>query len=232
MVSASRCNVAFMNSTLSDRMQSAMQEAGVSPKELADACGVRVQAVYQWRSGAIKKLEGMNLVKAAARLGVRSQWLGEGRGPRRGDDGAQNLTDGPVIRGEVPLISWVQAGNAAQIVDNYQPGQGERMVPVTVPVKQHTYALRVKGDSMTDPSGNGPSFPEGTIIVVEPDMEARHRSFVVVKTAGEEEGNFKQLIIDGGDMYLKPLNPDYKTKPFPEGGRISGVVRQAIQILE
>jgi SOS-response transcriptional repressor LexA len=102
------------------------------------------------------------------------------------------------------------------------------MIEVTVPVRRHTFALRVKGDSMVDASGNGPSFPEGISIVVEPDAEPRHKRFVVVKSNDEAEATFKQLIIDGGDMYLKPLNTAYKTKPFPADGRICGVVVQAV----
>lgn len=220
-----------MNTTLSDRISQAMALAGVSPGELAAYCGVRVQAVYQWRSGATKTLDGTNLVKAATKLGVRSLWLGEGKGPMKPDHGDSNTEEGPAIRGEVPEISWVQAGEAMRVVDNYQPGFSEQMVPVTVPVRRHTFCLRVRGDSMVDPSGAGPSFPEGTKIIVEPDREPGHRSFVVVKSADEEEATFKQLIIEGQDMYLKPLNPAYKTKPFPPEGRIAGVVIQAIQDL-
>ena len=114
-----------MSTTLSDRISQAMTAAGVTPGELAAYCGVRVQAVYQWRSGATKTLDGTNLVKAATKLGVRSLWLGEGKGPMRHEASEANTEEGPAIRGEVPEISWVQAGDATLIVDNYQPGHGD-----------------------------------------------------------------------------------------------------------
>lgn len=139
-----------------------------------------------------------------------------------------NVVDGPSVRGEVPVVSWVEAGNPQEAIDNYAVGHGEDILHVTVPVKRHTYALRVKNDSMTAPPGVSPSFPEGIYVVVEPDIEACHKDFVIVKSAHETEATFKQLIIDGNDAYLKPLNPNYTTKPFPRDGRISGVVREAI----
>jgi SOS-response transcriptional repressor LexA len=116
------------------------------------------------------------------------------------------------------LISWVQAGNFASVVDNYHPGDGEDFIPTTIPIKRHTFALRVQGDSMED------EFKDGAIIFVEPDMEAQPGDYVVVRT-DETESTFKQLIRDGADLYLKPLNPRYPIKPFPVGGVIVGVVR-------
>lgn len=135
----------------------------------------------------------------------------------------KNVVSGPDVRGEVPLISWVQAGSWCDVVDNFAPGDGEEMIPTIVPVKRHTYALQVDGDSMTNPNG-WPSFPEGMIIIVEPDFDHQAGDFVVVKN-GSNEATFKQLIRDGADWLLKPLNPRYPIKPLPTDATICGVVR-------
>lgn len=134
-----------------------------------------------------------------------------------------NVEVGPEIRGEVPLISWVQAGDWVGVVDNYAPGVGEELIPTTIPVKRHTYALRVKGDSMTNPNG-WPSFPEGMIIIVEPEFDHEPGDFVIVKN-GDNEATFKQLVKDGTDWLLKPLNPRYPIKLMPADATICGVVR-------
>lgn len=128
-----------------------------------------------------------------------------------------NTEIGPEIRGSVPLISWVQAGEYAEAIDNLAPGRGER-IETTIQVKAHTYALRVTGDSME------PEFPEGCIIIVEPDMEPRHGDYTIVKN-GNGEATFKQLIQDGADWYLKPINPRYPVKLLPKGAVFCGVVR-------
>lgn len=71
---------AFMKTTLAERLNEAMKESGVTPGDLASACGIRVQAVYQWQSGKTKKLEGDNLLIASKRLHVRPEWLSSGTG--------------------------------------------------------------------------------------------------------------------------------------------------------
>ena len=94
------------------------------------------------------------------------------------------------------------------------------MIPTTVPIKRHTYALKVRGDSME------PLFPEGMLLIVEPEADAVHGSFVIVKN-GDEEATFKQLIKDGNDWLLKPLNQRYPIKTLTKDMEICGVVRGA-----
>ena len=81
-----------------------------------------------------------------------------------------------------------------------------------------SYALRVIGDSME------PEFPEGMILIVEPEMDFAPNDFVIVKNG--DEATFKQITKDGDDWYLKPLNPRYPIKPLGTA-KIIGVVREA-----
>jgi SOS-response transcriptional repressor LexA len=132
--------------------------------------------------------------------------------------GETNTEAGPAIRGAVPLLSAVQAGTYKMHVDNFQPGDGGgEVVPTSVPVKRHTFALRVTGDSME------PEFREGMIIIVEPDMEPQPGDYVIAKNA-DDEPTFKQLVKDGSDWYLKPLNSQWPMKPLGKA-KIIGVVR-------
>ncbi len=133
-----------------------------------------------------------------------------------GDNG--NVEDGPELTGRVPLISWVQAGVWQDVIDNLQPGQGER-IATTWPARAHTFALRVRGDSME------PKFPDGCIIIVEPDDTATHGNYVIVRQNGDE-ATFKQLISDGGTWLLKPLNPRYPILPMSGDSVIVGVVKR------
>lgn len=130
-----------------------------------------------------------------------------------------NTEPGPEVRGYVPLLSDVQAGMFKEFIDNFHPGDGgiEPIPVVTVPVNRYTFALRVVGDSME------PRFPEGTLLIVEPEMEPNPGDFVIAKN-GSEETTFKQLTKDGADWYLKPLNERYPIKPLGRS-TIIGVVR-------
>jgi SOS-response transcriptional repressor LexA len=117
------------------------------------------------------------------------------------------------------------------VVDNLHPGDAEEWVETTVPIRQHTYALRVRGDSMTNPAGD-PSFPDGAIIVIEPDAIDEPAkmigSFVIVKRASDEEATFKQMVKDAGRYYLKPLNPRYPMLELRDDDVLCGLVRERV----
>ena len=58
-----------------DRLQAAIARANATPKTLASALGVSVQAIGQVLSGSTRALTAENCVKAALFLGVRTEWL-------------------------------------------------------------------------------------------------------------------------------------------------------------
>jgi SOS-response transcriptional repressor LexA len=142
-------------------------------------------------------------------------------------DADANVSTARELRNAVPLISWVQAGQWHDLVDNFEPGDAERWVATYANVGKHAFALRVVGDSMTNPAG-GPSFPEGTIIIVDPEREAASGKFVVVRQNSDSECTFKQLVRDGGRYYLKPLNPRYPILEMLPDAVICGVLIQAV----
>lgn len=129
-----------------------------------------------------------------------------------------NAENAPEIKGTVPLISWVQAGQWSDVIDNLHPGEGER-IPTTYRVRKHTYALRVRGDSME------PKFPEGAILIVEPEENPEPGSFVIIRQNGGE-ATFKQLVQDGTARYLKPLNPRYPIMELKPDAVFCGVVKR------
>ena len=80
---------------------------------------------------------------------------------------------------------------------------------------------------MTNPGG-APSFPEGTIIIVDPEREATPGRYVVVRQNSDTECTFKQLVRDAGKHYLKPLNPRYPLLEMLPDAVICGVLVQAV----
>jgi SOS-response transcriptional repressor LexA len=137
-----------------------------------------------------------------------------------------NTEPGPDIKGKYPLISWVQAGAWESIVDNFAPGDAEEWLDAPVRVSQSSYYLRVRGESMYDPADHR-SFHEGEKVLVDPNADAEHGSFVVVRLDDESEATFKQLIIEGDKKYLKALNPNWPNRIFQVNGNatICGVVK-------
>jgi SOS-response transcriptional repressor LexA len=218
-------------------------KAGMSQEKFGQAYGIGSQgAVWQYLEGriplnlevALKFADGLKvdvheISPSLAHL-LKPMFL-RGGGVAESEKGRYNVSTGPEIKGKVPLISWVQAGAWSTAVDNLHPGDAEEWIPTTVPIHQHTYALRVKGDSMTNPAGD-PSFPDGSIIIVEPDAigdaERMLNQFVIVKRTADDEATFKQLVKDAGRYYLKPLNPRYPMLELREDDVFCGVVRERV----
>ncbi|ALM85773.1 LexA family transcriptional regulator [Bordetella sp. N] len=107
------------------------------------------------------------------------------------------------MQGQVPLISWVQAGVLAEVIDNFAPGDADVWHACPRRHGPHTFALRVRGISME------PKFQDGDIIFVDPDVAAEHGRNVVVRFEDSKEATFKQLVIEGEHQYLRALNPDW-----------------------
>ena len=69
--------------TLDERVARAIRESGAPIKDIADAVGVTVQAVYAWRNGRVKDLRNDNLFALADVTGFEARWLGTGELPER-----------------------------------------------------------------------------------------------------------------------------------------------------
>lgn len=117
------------------------------------------------------------------------------------------------VRQSVPLVSWVQAGHWGDVSDPFLPGEADEWIDVyDATPGDRAFALRVTGDSMTNPTpGNGPNFPDGTLIIVDPSRGANAGDYVVAKDVATQQATFKRLVTDGGRWFLRPLNPAYPT---------------------
>ncbi|MCW3521228.1 XRE family transcriptional regulator [Burkholderia cenocepacia] len=214
------------------RIRALRLKRGLTLQEVANEFGISRASVSEWESGRSKP-DATRLAKLSFILQTTVLYLLEGdtsvptsTGPSfvdsaasrrrlRGgakqstdivDNSESNITEWPV--GKLPLISWVQAGDWSEIVDNFQPGDAEEWIACPFPSGRHGFVLRVVGDSMYNPGGDL-SFREGDFISVNPDWEAKHRSLVIARHNGEK-ATFKQLLIDENDgPMLFALNPNW-----------------------
>lgn len=183
---------------------------GLTQQTLADALAVDKGNVSKYESGKQgMTFDRLELLAKTLDISLSDLFLMAETG---------NLSSAPEIKGTVPLISWIQAGQWSDAIDNLQPGEGER-IHTTYRVRKHTYALRVRGDSME------PKFPDGAILIVEPDENPEPGSFVIIRQNGGE-ATFKQLVQDGTSRYLKPLNSRYPILELKPDAVFCGVVKR------
>lgn len=203
-------------------------------KALADALDRSESQVSQWKNGAANsatgKPRGMRSDTARYIETITKKpegWLDQDPDAesQRNLEPKANVSTGPSIRSIVPLISSVQAGEWAEIVDTFQPGDAEEWFPCPVKHGPNTFCLRVDGQSMSNP-GHKPSYDEGDIIFVDPGLAANPGDRVVVRLEGQKKATFKQYLEEDGRKFLKALNPEWKPRYIEINGEatICGVV--------
>lgn len=202
------------------------KEIGVSQESLADYMGMS-------QSGIAQLLNGSNAIGVSHAAGF-AKILGvsvEDFSPTLAED-IKNMysavTATPVLKPqyEYPLITCVQAGALDEI-----PAHTDRDVKMWIATakfaSKNAFWLEVTGHSMTAPQGSKPSFPEGMLILVDPDEaeNVKPGDFCIAQIDGEV--TFKQYQFYAGRPQLEPLNPRYDIIPIREGFRIIGKVVKA-----
>ncbi|UTV26414.1 helix-turn-helix domain-containing protein [Photobacterium atrarenae] len=131
---------------------------------------------------------------------------------------------------KVPVLSWVQAGVWTESPSAETLGDIINWQETTAKVTSKAFALRVRGDSMTNPHGY-PSIPDGSIVIVESCPDPENGKIVVAMLSDSEEATLKKLQKDGPFKHLIPLNPKYEPIPINGNCRIVGYVKQVIMDL-
>lgn len=120
---------------------------------------------------------------------------------------------------KLPLIAWHDAPTWGKKATN----ASEYML-ADIKVSEGAYALKVLDGAMD------PIFPRETILIVDPTVKPKDRSYVIALNEKAKIPIFRQLIINGPDKFLKPSSPDtdiYKMTRFKDSDTILAVVVQA-----
>lgn len=227
--------------SMGKRIREKRTAIGLTQKQVADYFGIKPPSVSEWESGGSKpdsaKLASLaQLLKTSVRYLLTgsdtheySQLDRRARDYKRAEE-SEFLSDANIeearIKGKLPLISEVQAGQWSEIVDNFHPNDAEDWIPCPFSHGPNAFILRVSGYSMYNPGGEK-SYAPGEFIAVDPSGEPLNKRMVVARVDHEEKATFKQLLVDSeGTMMLQALNPSHSPRimPLPEGSSIVGVV--------
>jgi SOS-response transcriptional repressor LexA len=137
----------------------------------------------------------------------------------------RNITEEMRNLGKVPLIDWEAVGDFCGLSNSYRVEIVEEWLYCPSKHGPKTFALRVRGESMYNPSGS-PSFNDGDIIFVDPDRRAIHKSLVICLLGDTKEATFKRLLTEGETKMVEALNPSWPERIVKVNGdaRICGVV--------
>ncbi|EPG6435675.1 LexA family protein [Klebsiella aerogenes] len=201
-----------------------MKSRGVSQETLAEHLGLTKGAVSHWLNS--RREPGIDdIAKILNYLGLKSFEVNPDGTIKDKSPSNVSYHGKHDSKGSYPVISWVSAGEWMEAVEPYHRRAIDRWYETSVDCSDDSFWLDVKGDSMTSPVGL--SIPEGTVILVDPDIEPTNGKLVVAKLDTENEATFKKLVLDAGRKFLKPLNPQYPMIEVNGNCRIVGVVVDA-----
>lgn len=230
-----------LRAAFSERLHEALDDAGVRTRgrgvdihRRLKSMGVdkTTQAISKWLNGEAMA-EADSMAALSTWLNVRREWLEYGVLPKQDMSGRaphilagvdeSNVDEVMQRFGKVPLISWVQAGAWCEAISNFEAYDPDSWLSCPVPISDQGYALKVLGDSMTNP-GPGRSYPTGCIIFVDPEAETKTGDRVIARLPRTNEATFKILVSDAGRQFLRPINPQYPIIEITEETHICGKV--------
>lgn len=228
--------------TIAARAKAARKFAKMTQKQAEAASGVKQSNISKIERGDTGR--SMGLLALARAYRVDPHWLDTGDGPAPWDEVqtrpardnaneppapyrvARTPPAGPAFEpgtpDTVPLIAWSEA--AAFDGASKASFEAERWIPC---IAHHsagqTYALRVRGDSMTAPNGHLKSYPAGSIIFVDTQLTTpADGERVIARLDGSGEITFKAFKEEDGRRWLLPLNP--KHEPIRAAFTVLGTV--------
>ncbi|TBR42199.1 helix-turn-helix domain-containing protein [Marinomonas agarivorans] len=212
--------LAGMKTQLAINIRKRMREMKLTQLQLAQIAGVSQVTIHKLINGKI--INSSRIVDLAKALETRPEWLQYGVGEPK----AEYTVDTNIKTRMFPLITEAQAARwSKKTIERIHKKALSWEITSSDP-SSNAFWLTVNGNSMSTQSGT--SIPDGYNILVDASKKAKHGDLVVAKRLPDSQILFKQLIIDSGEKYLKPLNEAYKLIEFDEElHQIIGVVLEA-----
>ncbi|SUC36231.1 Uncharacterized HTH-type transcriptional regulator CBU_1416 [Providencia rustigianii] len=201
-----------INEVIGERLKSIRESRGLSQAQLAKLCGYSAASrIGNYELGE-RKISADDALVISEALGVS---------PAELMFGAQS--DQVISNYEYPLLTKIQAGAFTENSNSYTEKDAIAWIPTAKKASDRAFWLEVEGHSMTAAQGGKPSFPEGMLILIDPEEPVNVGDFCIARLNGNEF-TFKKLIRESGQTFLEPLNPKFDLIPINENCEIIGKV--------
>ena len=202
--------VAMKNTRIAQILNRLMAEKKIRATELARRINLPQPTVHRIATGACEHPHISSLAPIAHFFSISVEQL-KGHEPIPWLDRAS----------KVPLLTWEDVLHWPM---RESAKQQSEFILTDAPVGKNGFALKIQDASMD------PVFPKNTMLIADPEKQFKDRSYVIAKLSNYPEAIFRQLLIDAGDRYLKPLSPDfdqYRMTKMNNSDKILSVVIQA-----
>lgn len=211
--------------SISYRVKLAREIKQMSQIQLSKYVGISQGTLSDLERG--KNKSSLMLTKIADVLGVSPIWLLEGKGEMTtGKTNVVQLKDArqeavAPLQNKVPKIEWSQVSDYILLRGTFNVDENS-LISRSLSISEKVFALQVTDDKME------PEFCVGETIIVDPDLSFQTGDYVIV-TNGNSGPVFKQIVSEGEDWLLKPVNPRYPITQMTKEQVVVGVVREKLK---
>lgn len=205
-------------SELCNILKAMMESVDITVTELARQTGVGQPVIHRMASGETDNPKVGSLSPIAKFFNINiSQLIGDDPLPPELMSGSYN----PLYRhwSKVPLLSWEQA---ICWPEEFTSTEIQSYISTESNVSEKAFAVKMEDNTMF------PRYPKGTTLIIEPSIEIKDKDFALIHVTGEDKAQFKQALLDGHELYLKPLNSDFEIKKIDAGRRVLGIMVQSL----
>lgn len=227
-------------STLAARLRHARKAKQLTQVQLSALSGVRQSDISKIERGdTLRTTSGVELATA---LDVSPVWLITGDGemqqssssiPHLGDE-MENTVTNPEHRSNVllvglnkrvPRLAWHEVQPYCRKM--FTPAEDRYEVVASPDATPRCFLVEIDGDAMVSTSA-AESIPRGALLLCDPDQEARPGQVVVALHPRTSEPVVRQLVADGGLLYLRAYNTAY---PMLEIAGHDAVIARAVEVI-
>lgn len=104
---------------------------------------------------------------------------------------------------KVPLLHLNETVDWPNNSETIQNTEEARHVMTDIDINDRAFAVIVKDETLE------PRFSEGTVLIFDPTKTPKNKDFVVLLLGDKSLPQFRQVMIDGPDQYVKIINPEF-----------------------
>lgn len=196
--------------SIGSQIKKRREELKISQKKLAELVGMSQQSLSEIENGG--GVRQKNILKFAKHLQCSEAWLQYGKISTQGE----LINKEPLRR--IPLLSWNEAKQGPQAVTD----NTEVVLVSDNTLSSKSFALEIDEDSMS------PRYPIGCRVVIDPEIEPKHKSRVLVDIGPNRTPVIREYLLDGPNITLNAFNPSYSKFTLTDDMSILGVVAWAL----
>ena len=206
-----------------ERIKHRMAELGLKGVDVTSTLGLSSGGISQWTKG-LHKPSGSNLIRLAKLLKCSPEWILGNTDDLEPIEAYPSISPSQPNSRLIPVVSWKKAASLGSHHDSLESVDVLDWVPAFTASSAGSFALAVHGNSMVSPYPGEKSYPDGTMIYIDPQKEVNPDMRVIATIPSYETPVFRSLVNESGKLFLKPLNPQYPVIEVTDETQILGVV--------